>query len=171
MMLRSLGCLLLMVLGSSSLLAGQSAAPANSAPPRFDMQVFLDSNKMDLPSVVPGQLDFQYWQAMVSTAVAMHFKNSGEGHVPTVARQYGDVHLHLIEGQLDVEFADQTLQMKTGDVASWGNLAHRIVCQTAACRLVLYATPVLWTELGPDDGNPVPLYVDPAYYAAHGRKQ
>ncbi|MCG2634723.1 MAG: hypothetical protein J4A00_07385 [Gammaproteobacteria bacterium] len=172
-MLGRLICSVVFVLATASVVVAESAAPPASAPPRFDLEVFLDANKMELPVVVPGQLGFQHWQGMVSTAVAMHFKRDAGGHLPTQFRQYGDINLHLIEGKLDVEFADETqqpLHMKTGDVASWGNLSHRIACRSDECRLLIFSTPVLWQELGPDGGNPVPLYVDSAYYATHGRQ-
>jgi len=169
--LRTVVCLMLAMVGFTTVVAGESAAPPASAPPKFDLEVFLDLNETELRPAVPGRLETRHWQGMVSTAVAMRFIKGPDGHVPTVARQYGDLHLHLISGNLDVVFQDQTLNMKSGDVASWGNQEHRILCQSDECRLLILATPVLWQELGPAEGNPVPLYLDAGYYAAHGRKQ
>ena len=151
--------------------ADEAPATTSDAPARFGAEVFFDLGAPELHPVIPGLLEFRHWQSMVSTAVMMRFTAGAEGHVPTIAGQYGGIHLHLIEGALKVEFPDQSLTMKSGDVAAWGHLQHRIACESEECLVFIMADPGLWQELGPNDSNPVPLYIDPAYYSAQGRKQ
>lgn len=142
----------------------QSAGAPESLP--LDQpEVFFDVAKPNLAVIVPGQVAFRHWQGTVSTAAALRLtkKGSAGGHAPTVAEQYGAVQMHLLGGKLRVIFDHQELLLKSGDVASWGNLRHRIQCEAKECLLTVIANPVAWRRLGPEDSGPVPLYMEPDY--------
>lgn len=132
-------------------------------PPLDQAQVYFDIAKPDLDVVVPGQVAFKHWQGTVSTAAMLRLSKNANGHAPTVAEQYGQVQMHLLEGRLRVIFDKQELRMHSGDVASWGNLRHRIVCETRECLLSVMASPLVWQRLGMEGSSPIPLYIDPEY--------
>lgn len=140
----------------------QAGEPPES-PPLDQAQVYFDVAKPDLNVVVPGQVAFRHWQSTVSTAAMLKLTKGPTGHAPTVAEQYGQVHMHLLEGKLRVIFDKQALLLKSGDVASWGNLRHRIQCEAKECLLSIISSPLAWQRLGPEDSAPVPLYMDPVY--------
>lgn len=132
-------------------------------PPLDQAQIYFDIAKPDLDVVVPGQVAFRHWQGTVSTAAMLRLGKNANGHAPTVAEQYGQVQMHLLTGKLRVIFDDRELRMVSGDVASWGNLRHRIVCETRECLLSVIASPLVWQRLGMEGSSPVPLYIDPEY--------
>lgn len=136
---------------------------SSDSPPLDQAQVYFDVAKPDLNVVVPGQVAFRHWQSTVSTAAMLRLTKGPTGHAPTVAEQYGQVHMHLLEGKLRVIFDKQELLLKSGDVASWGNLRHRIQCEAKECLLSVISSPLAWQRLGPEDSGPVPLYMDPDY--------
>jgi hypothetical protein len=141
----------------------QSAGTLES-PPLDRPEVFFDVAKPDLTVIVPGQVAFRHWQGTVSTAAALQLTKKGSAsHAPTVAEQYGGVQMHLLKGKLRVIFEHQELLLKSGDVASWGDLRHRIQCEVKECLLTVISNPVAWRRLGPEDSGPVPLYMDPDY--------
>jgi len=140
----------------------QAGEPPES-PPLDQAQVYFDLAKPDLNVVVPGQIAFRHWQGTVSTAAMLRLAKGATGHAPTVAEQYGQVHMHLLEGKLRVIFDKQVLLLKSGDVASWGNLRHRIQCEAKECLLSVISSPLAWQRLGPEESGPVPLYMDPDY--------
>jgi len=133
-------------------------------PPLDQAQVYFDIAKPDLDVVIPGQVAFKHWQGTVSTAAMMRLTKNANGHAPTVAEQYGQVQMHLLAGKLRVIFDKQALKMVSGDVASWGNLRHRIVCETRECLLSVIASPLVWQRLGMESSSPIPLYIDPEYF-------
>lgn len=140
------------------------AAPSSAdAPPLDQARVYFDLAKPDLDVVVPGQVAFKHWQGTVSTAAMLRLTRNASGHAPTVAERYGQVQMHLLTGKLRVIFDARELRMVSGDVASWGNLRHRIVCETRECLLSVIASPLAWQRLGMEGSSPVPLYVDPEY--------
>jgi hypothetical protein len=140
------------------------AAPSSAdAPPLDQARVYFDLAKPNLDVVVPGQVAFKHWQGTVSTAAMLQLTRNASGHAPTVAEQYGQVQMHLLTGKLRVIFDGQELRMVSGDVASWGNLRHRIVCETRECLLSVIASPLVWQRLGMEGSSPVPLYIDPEY--------
>ena len=146
----------------TSIVYAQSGESSDS-PPMDQAQVYFDVAKPDLNVVVPGQVAFRHWQSTVSTAAMLRLTKGPTGHAPTVAEQYGQVHMHLLEGKLRVIFDRQELLLKSGDVASWGNLRHRIQCEAKECLLSIISSPLAWQRLGPEDSGPVPLYMDPDY--------
>jgi quercetin dioxygenase-like cupin family protein len=154
----------------TSIVYAQSGESSDS-PPLDQAQVYFDVAKPDLNVVVPGQVAFRHWQSTVSTAAMLRLTKGATGHAPTVAEQYGQIHMHLLEGKLRVIFDKQELLLKSGDVASWGNLRHRIQCEAKECLLSVISSPLAWQRLGPEDSGPVPLYMDPDYLrkvGAHG---
>lgn len=151
-----------LVFGTSIVVYAQSGESPDS--PSLDQaQVYFDVAKPDLHVVVPGQVAFRHWQSTISTAAMLKLTKGPTGHAPTAAEQYGQVHMHLLEGKLRVIFDKQELLLKSGDVASWGNLHHRIQCEAKECLLSVISSPLAWQRLGPEDSGPVPLYMDPAY--------
>lgn len=133
------------------------------SPPLAQAKVFFDIAKPDLDVIVPGQVAFKHWQGTVSSSATLQLTKGVSGHAPTVPEQYGQVAMHLLHGQLRVIFDKKELLLKAGDVASWGNLRHRIQCEANDCLLMVMANPVAWQRLGPEGSQPVPLYMDPAY--------
>lgn len=149
------------IFGAPMVYAQSGESP--DSPPLDQAQVYFDVAKPDLHVIVPGQVAFRHWQSTVSTAAMLKLTKGPTGHAPTVAEQYGQVHMHLLEGKLRVIFDKQALLLKSGDVASWGNLRHRIQCEAEECLLSVISSPLAWQRLGPEGSQPVPLYMDPAY--------
>ncbi|MCG2634263.1 MAG: hypothetical protein J4A00_04950 [Gammaproteobacteria bacterium] len=113
---------------------------ATATPPRQEPAVVLDINDPQLETVIPGRAEASVWQGTATTTYALRLSRGSEKEaLENVPDFFGQTALYLIEGTLNVNFEETTLNMKQGDVAMWGPLNNEIACLTDQCLIFIMA--------------------------------